>query len=173
VARATVAITTTMKIPAPFKTFVASTERHFGFLVGDYGFLLKGVDVAAYEAWVTFENETTRVTVTYEMGSPPWVEIARLEHRDDKRIARDEISLDFVLEEHGKKDAESPVGYGDIPDEIVDEMLRAKAKSLREDAADLLRGDFEALPLLRKRAEENLRRRNVELFGSETGETPR
>ena len=43
-----------------------------------------------------------------------------------------------------------------------------KATELRDYAADLFRGEFHALPELRRRAEENSKKRHRELFGSES-----
>jgi len=51
--------------------------------------------------------------------------------------------------------------------------VKRKARHLKEFGAGLLRGDFSLLPKLEERARLNLRRRNLELFGSENGETPR
>ncbi len=155
----------------PWRPFVESTLNHFSFLVEGYGFRHVSTQAVAYECAVIFENETTRVTVDYEMGSPPWVAIGRIEQRSGKAIVRDETSLEIILSEKGLPDVEAPAAFGDIPDEEIDEMLRLKAISLRKEADDLLRGNFESLPNLLKATEENAKKRNLELFGTESGET--
>jgi hypothetical protein len=55
----------------------------------------------------------------------------------------------------------------DINDPRLPRLLDKLAVKLRRHGADVLRGDFAIFPRLRQRAEENLRRTNKELFGTE------
>jgi hypothetical protein len=134
-----------LKLREPFRLFGERTQHHFRFLVDDYGFRVIGGDVAAYEAWVVFENGTTRVTVSYEIGSAPWVEIARLERAGAKVVVRDETSLELLLHTRGRPDPFAGRVHADIPDDELDRMLAVKAANLREEAGELLRGDFSSI----------------------------
>lgn len=155
-----------------FRAFTDLTMTHFAFLLTDYGFRHVSTRTVAYDCAVVFENDTTRVTVSYEIGSLPWVAIGQIEQRDGRAEVRNETSLEHVLSHKGVADIEGPVEADDIPDEKLDEVLRFKASKLRDDANDLLRGSFESLPALMNAAEEDAKKRNLELFGTERGETP-
>ncbi len=156
----------------PFDVFFERTLHHFNFLLTEYGFRVKGTKIAGYEAWATFENETTRVIVTYEAGSPPWVEIASLKSPKTTPIDerdRDAVSLELILSSRGKAVMQTSARYSDIPDELLDSILADKAVNLRQEADDLLRGNFDSLPEFRRIAKCEAERREAELFGRDKG----
>lgn len=142
-----------------FERFFKLCKQHFAFLENEYGFTLQSEEAQAYEAWVTFDSETTRVVITFEVGTLPWVEISRLESKGSKRIPKDEISLEILMR-----------GV-ELPDEVetevqLDRLLAVKAKALQEKCEALLRGDFHDLPGLRKKVEAVHKKRTNELFGN-------
>src|SRR5689334_14270897 len=89
-------------IPEVFQTFVNETRAAFEYLVHAHGFQLTAEKAVGSEAWVAYENETTRVTVHYELGAEPWVEIGRLELRDGRTVQPSSIGLDLLLRERAK-----------------------------------------------------------------------
>ena len=56
---------------------------------------------------------------------------------------------------------------------FVEQLLREYATYLREDARDVLTGDFSIFPELKKLARENRRKRNKETYGTYSGNSPR
>lgn len=82
-----------MKTPPVFQSFVDATKAAFAHLQSDYGFRLTERRAVGSEAWGTYENPTTRVTVHYELGAEPWVEIGRLDLRDGRLVQPASIGL--------------------------------------------------------------------------------
>jgi hypothetical protein len=153
-----------MNIPSVFQTFMRDVRSAFDFLVRDYGFSVTAERTVGSEAWVAYENATTRVTVHYELGAEPWVEIGRLELRDGRKVQPSSIGLDLLLRERG-----SPLSDTiDVPREIGDgeksRMIALRAERLRAFGDDVLRGDFRSFSKLQTKAERELLKREAELF---------
>ena len=153
-----------MTIPSVFQTFIRDVRAAFQFLVHDYGFSVTAENTVGSEAWVSYENATTRVTVHYELGAEPWVEIGRLELRDGRMVQPSSIGLDLLLRERGKPLSDTV----DVPREIGDgeksRMIALRAESLRAFGDDVLRGDFRWFSKLQTTAERELQKREAELF---------
>jgi hypothetical protein len=155
-----------MSIPDVFKPFIAQTETAFDYLVTVYGFKCTTERAIGPEAWVVFESATTRITVHYEMGAAPWVEIGRLEDVKGRRVATKTVGLDLLVRERGeilRDDVDPP---RDLSSTELSTMLQARARLLAEVGEDLLRGNFESFPRLWNEAENEVRKREAELFGS-------
>jgi hypothetical protein len=155
-----------MSMPDVFKLFISEARAAFDYLVTTYGFKRTMEQAIGPEAWVVFEGATTRITVHYEMGAAPWVEIGRLEDVNGRHVQTKEIGLNLLLRERGKAlhdDVDSP---RDLNNTELATMLRARAHLLAETGDDLLRGSFESFPRLWNKAEKELRKREAELFGS-------
>jgi hypothetical protein len=155
-----------MNIPGVFQPFVHDVRAAFDYLVTTYAFQRTTEKALGPEAWVVFESETTRITVHYEMGSAPWVEIGRLENLNGRRVQTKEIGLDVLLREKGNVligDIEPP---RDLIGSELSAMLQARARLLAEAGDDLLRGNFESFPRLWSKAEKELRKREAELYRS-------
>jgi hypothetical protein len=155
-----------MSMPDVFKPFISEARIAFDYLVTRYGFQRTTEQAIGPEAWVVFESTTTRITVHYEMGGAPWIEIGRLEDRNGRRVQTKEIGLDLVLREKGKALKDEVVPPRDLSGTELSAMLHARARLLADVAEDLLRGDFRSLPRLWSKAEKELRKREAELFGS-------
>jgi hypothetical protein len=156
-----------MNVPPVFKPFIAATEAAFSYLVSDYGFRLTGKRVLGAEAWVTYESETTRITIHYELGAEPWIEIGRLEVRDGKVVQPASIGLDLLLRERGKPLNDQLSEPRDIGESEISRMVATRAERVRSLGDDFLRGDFRAFPKLQTKAEKELKRREETLFGSD------
>jgi hypothetical protein len=81
-----------------------------------------------------------------------------------------EIGLDVLLRDKGRSlpdDVDSP---RDVTESEMSAMLRIRARLLMEVGDELLRGNFQSFPRLMSKAEKELRRREVELFGSKPEE---
>jgi hypothetical protein len=156
-----------MNIPSVFQTFISQVRSAFHFLVRDYGFRVTAERAVGSEAWVAYENATTRATVHYELGAEPSVEIGRRELRAGRRVQPASISLDLLLRERG-----SPLSDTiDVPREIEDgeksRMIALRAERLHAFGDDVLRGDFRLFPKLQTKAERELLKREAELFNKD------
>jgi len=155
-----------MSVPEVFRPFVDATRTAFDYLTTTYGFARSTEQAAGPEAWVIFESPATRITVHYELGAVPWVEIGRLEDLDGQLVQTREIGLDLLARERGKAlndDVEPP---RDLSSTELSVLLQARARLLAEVGDDLLRGDYQSFPRLHGKAEKELRRRESEMFGS-------
>lgn len=156
-----------MNIPPGFQSFIAATKAAFSYLVTDYDFCLSATKALGPGAWVIYENGVTRVTIAYELGSEPWVEIGRLEVRDGQVLEPESIGLHLLLRERGKPLEDHVKELRDIGESEISQMVSVRAERLRTLGDDLLRGDFRAFPKLLTKAERELESREKELFGSD------
>jgi len=154
----------------PFTSFKDATAKAFSFLVTDYGF--KHIDTIVYvrECAIKYRNETTGVIVSYEWGSAPWVVLARLKDPIDFSVV-ERMGVRFILMERCPSDL---VDYGEeqLKGQDLEKTLNHDADALKRCGHDILTGDFQVFPKLRKLVEAETRRLNLDYFGSETGETP-
>jgi hypothetical protein len=156
-----------MEIPDACIAFVAETRAAFDYLVANYGYRCTAEEAMGPEAWVVYEGPSTRITVHYELGTPPWVEVGRLEVVHGKRVAAKRIGLDLLLRERKKKSLDDDIGPPrDLRRLELSTMLQRRADALAEAGDDLLRGNFEAFPRLYNEAERELRAREASFFGS-------
>jgi len=129
----------------------------FQYLMTDFGFSYQSTSMHAPECWSTFWNTTTAVTIHYELGSLPWVELAELVRDSSRVIERNRTSLEFLLTERAPEEAGIPAGRSDEVD--VKHVIYEKARLLRQYGQDVLGGDFRIFPRLKELAAENLQRR--------------
>jgi len=131
----------------------------------DYGLQDIQSGSSAAECWVEFRNEKTGVTVSWELGGAVWVELSKW--ADNKKSDRSSLEiLLLVLAPHVERASEKVTTAKQMR-----EVLCRKEQLLRMFASDVLRGDFSIFPRLHEAEKENLRRRNLALFGTESGET--
>jgi hypothetical protein len=131
----------------------------FAYLVENFGFRYLSTSMHAPECWSTFHNETTSVTIHYEIGSQPWVEIAKLKREGDRIVEQNRAALEFLIQERAPGEVLLTTSGHD--EEGTRRVIYAKARQLREYGSDVLRGDFRVFPRLKELAEENLRKRNA------------
>jgi hypothetical protein len=151
--------------PSVFRPFITATKEAFAFLESDYGFRLMVKRWAGAEAWVTYETQVTRITIHYELGAEPWIEIGRLEIRDGKVVQPASIGLDLLLRERGMPLNDEVLEPRDIGESEISRMIATRAERIRRLGSDLLRGDFRDFPKLQTKAEEELKLREETLFG--------
>ncbi len=151
--------------------FERDVRESFSFLKEEFGFQPQEVRAHLPEMWVTFASAAAEVTIIYEVGSTPWVELARRGTCDGKLVKTETSSVELLLEERAPSTGIPECEIAGPGTEAFRICLRAKAAALREFGSDILRGNFDVFPRLRVRAAENERKRNLELFGSADGET--
>ena len=142
--------------PTEIETIVLDA---FAYLLESFGFRYLSTNTHTPECWSTFHNETTAVTVHYEVGSEPWVELAELKREGNRVVERNRVALHFLVEERAPQEV-SLRGPGD-DDEGTRRVIYEKARQLQQYGSDILRGDFHVFPRLKEHAAENLRRRNA------------
>jgi hypothetical protein len=131
----------------------------FRYLIDDYGFRYVSTSMHAPECWSTFHNATTAVTVHFELGSAPWVELAELKRHGGRIVEQNRSALEFLVQERAQREETTRVDAG--ADEQGERAIYEKARQLRMYGEDVLTGDFRIFPRLRQLAEENLRRREA------------
>jgi hypothetical protein len=156
----------------PFAFFQKMTYQAFQFLVTRYGFRQTETLVHPPECVVKYQNETTGITVSYEWGSEIWVTLSRLVRVGAEAQEAEGYGLD-VLIEASCSGGITPVGpvSGAWKAEDIQRILQRYADALQNYGSDVLKGDFGVFTRLKQFSEEKVRQRNMELFGSETGET--
>jgi hypothetical protein len=65
---------------AQFKDFIESTNKHFRFLTTDYDFRYMKTAIARLECVIIYQNQTTEISVFYELFIPPIVWIGKLDN---------------------------------------------------------------------------------------------
>jgi hypothetical protein len=124
------------------------------------------------ECVIKYRNDTTGVTISYELGSATWVVLSRLINKGDETVEGESYGLHLLTRMRCpsmliKHEANARTE----PDKYLETALTGHAEILRKCAADVLKGNFEVFEELKSVAEAERRRINKELFGSETGET--
>jgi hypothetical protein len=157
------------KLTDPFGSFKQSTSEAFKFLMNPgYGFTEDETIVHPPECNIRYRNATTGVTVSYEWGGSPSVVLTKLDRRGRSVWDGEQIGLKFLVMERcptvvNRFEPE----YGNDPDELLIEYARI----LEECGQDILGGNFKDFPKLKRLVLSAQRKANLEMFGSETGET--
>ncbi|HYO15098.1 MAG TPA: hypothetical protein VE685_18035 [Thermoanaerobaculia bacterium] len=144
--------------------FFELVRRELGFLIQELGFVVYQEAVFPPECWIELRNETTGVTVTYEVESAPWVKVARLGSYEGKIVDLEGYDLLFLLK------ARSPSAYRELMSLMnekrdIAEILQKAALNLRLYATDVLTGDFSVFQSLEPIAAKRLKARESKLFG--------
>jgi len=142
--------------PMEFESIVLEA---FGYLVDTFGFRYVSTDIHAPECWSTFHNSTTAVTVHFDLGSQPWVELAELKRVGGQVFEQNRAALEFLVKERAPQEAALPTK--ETGDEWTKTVIREKARQLRAYGEDVLKGDFRIFPRLKDLAADNLRKRNA------------
>ena len=155
--------------PDLFAQFRTIVKQEFGFLVDEFGFKKYSSGVRTPECWVAFRTATTGVTVMFELGAGPWVEVARLGLHEGRTVELERYSLDFLLMERAPLEERTSRCDG-LDDPQLAAILARQAHQLRAHAEDILNGDFHIFPRLKGLAESAKRKWEQEVFGSSEGE---
>lgn len=119
-----------------------SLESGHGFKMGEAAYSPKNCTIQ-------YINDTTDVTLHYELGREPWLAIA------DVRNAENKTTLGWLLVERGVEKTPAPAAAfrsTHLPDEKLASDLEKKVQQLIDYGRDLMRGDFSLMPNLQKRA---------------------
>ena len=152
----------------PCEDFHQAVVEAFEFLRTEHRYWESERSGGGNECWLTFRSDTVGFRVSYEPGSPIWIEILRLSPDRTTMVVEERSSSDMLFDERDPSSADE-VRPGS-PEELRDALMMI-AERLRRFGGDLIDGDFAILPSLKAREAENARRRNQELFGNPTGET--
>jgi ribosomal protein L18 len=159
----------------PFAFFKQATSEIFEFLITDFGFSYVNTVVYAPDCVIEYRNETTGITVRYEWTSQISVSLIKLKRESNKVLVDKRYSLLLLLEiRRPRTDPELFSGTDkEWTNEFVEKLLREYASALKEEAWDILTGDFRIFAELRKRRGYYRRQQNKEDFGTYNGESPR
>ena len=117
-------------------------ESRYGFKRGEAVYSSKGCTVQ-------FQNATTDVTLHYEIGEEPWLDIADVKNVENK------TTLGWLLVERGIEKTPAPAAAfrsKPLAEKDMEATLEKKNQQLVEYGMDLINGDFSLMPTLQKRA---------------------
>lgn len=121
----------------------------FRSLESMYGFKAGKTVYSQKNCTVQYVNATTDVTLHYELGREPWLDIADVKNDGNKS------TLGWLLVERGVEKTPAPEAAfrpTHLPDGKLAADIEKKVGQLMEYGADLMRGDFSLMPSLQKRA---------------------
>jgi hypothetical protein len=117
-------------------------ESRYGFKKGETVYSPKGCTVQ-------FQNPTTAVTLHYEVGEEPWLDIAEIRNPENKS------TLGWLLVERGIEKTPMPIAAfrsKPLAEKDMEAVLEKKNQQFIEYGMDLINGDFSIMPALQKRA---------------------
>jgi len=123
------------------KTFRSLESKH-GFKKGESTF-------SAKNCAIQYMNATTGVTLHYEIGREPWLDIS------DVHDAENKSTLGWLLVERGVEKMPAPADAfraTSLADASLEADLEKKVGQLITYGSDLIQGDFSLMPNLQKRA---------------------
>jgi hypothetical protein len=149
----------------PFSDFRAAVARHYTPVAADFGLGQPAERVLYPEIYIEFAARARQLVVSLELGSGPWVEVrvSSLRRRDDG------FGL-HTLEEDVEGACDSTEAVSRLP--TVDAQVSALADLTRRYAANLLKGDFDRVPVLRQLRAKEHRTRNLRMTGTMSGAAP-
>jgi hypothetical protein len=154
----------------PFTSFKKATRQAFAFLRAP-AYKFNEVQTVCHppECIVRYENKTTGVIISYEWGGTPSVIVSRL--HPDLPVEEEQFGLKFLVMERCPEELDRIEAKGSSDD--IAQVLTEYAQILKKCGHEVLTGDFQVLPRLNKLIIAERRKTNLEMFGSETGETPK
>jgi len=158
-----------------FAFFKQATAETFKFLTTDSGFECVSTVQRMPDCMIQYQNATTGIRVYYELNSQLSVDIAKLRHTATEVIEDKSYDLLLLMKiRHPEIDVHKFYG-GDKEwtNNYIERLLREYASFLRQEARDVLTGDFKIFPALKELAAQYRRQSTKELFGTYTGESPR
>jgi hypothetical protein len=151
-----------------FATFKNAASEAFAFLIADFGFKLVKIIVILPECEITYWNETTSVTITYEWQSVISVDVGRLKHSPEGIKESESYSLDSLLLERcpDRNTSDYYCAQGDWSEDHIKWVLHNYASDLKACGKDILAGKFRIFPALKRQTAKILKRKNEMIFGS-------
>ena len=124
--------------------------KAFRSLEAKHGFKRGEVAYSPKNCTIQYLNATTDVTLHYEIGREPWLDIS------DVHDAENKSTLGWLLVERGVEKAPAPADAfraTTLPDVRLEAELEKKVRQLIEYGSDMMKGDFSLMPNLQKRAQ--------------------
>ena len=140
-------------LPPPSGRLEGVVAETFGALLAEFDFRKASGSELAPEAWVTYHNGTTAITVHEEIGAEPWVKISRLDCSSGRLVEGEGYSLSHVL---SLRAPTSEVSNQAGDEGALRDKLAEQAALVSKYCGDMLRGDFRAFPELREVAQRQL-----------------
>lgn len=155
----------------PFSSFKKATRQAFAFLRAP-AYKFNEVQTVCHppECIVRYENKTTGVIISYEWGGTPSVIVSRLDMTHSP-VEEEQFGLKFLVMERCPEELDRIEAKGSGDD--IAQVLTEYAQILKKCGHEVLTGDFQVLPRLNELIATERRKANLEMFGSETGETPK
>jgi len=129
--------------------FERMVEKSFWGLEARYGFKKTETKFGNRSVIVRFQNTTTEITLNYEIGNTPWLEIADLHN------AKNKSTLGWLLVETGVEKTPLPEQAfhpTTLNEGELESVLQTMDQQLLDHGANLLKGDFAIMPKLHVRA---------------------
>ena len=114
-----------------------------------HGFKMGKAVYSQKNCTIKYQNTTTDVTLHYELGREPWLDVSDVTNAENKS------TLGWLLVERGVVKSPAPEAAfrsTHLPDEKLAADLEKKVRQLIEHGTDLMNGDFSLMPRLHKRA---------------------
>jgi hypothetical protein len=121
----------------------------FRSLESKHGFKMGAAVYSPKNCTIQYLNATTDVTLHYELGREPWLDISEVKNTENKS------TLGWLLVERGVQKTPAPSDAfrsTQLPDGKLASDLEKKVQQLIEHGGDLMKGDFSLMPSLQKRA---------------------
>jgi len=123
----------------------------FRSLESKHGFKMDKAVYSAKNCTIQYHNTTTNVTLHYELGREPWLDISDAHNTENKS------TLGWLLVERGIQKTPAPADAfrsTHLPEGKLGSDLESKVGQLIEYGADLMKGDFSLMPNLQKRSKQ-------------------
>ena len=158
-----------------FAFFRQAVSEIFEPLFTEFGF--RHLETLEYmpDCVLKYRNESTGLNVRYEWNSQISISLVKLDRTESEVTEVSTYDLLFLLKIR-QPSIDTNKFYGsdeEWTDAYIERLLREYETLLRENARDVLTGDFGIFPELKKLAAENRRKWNKETFGTSTGESAR
>jgi hypothetical protein len=148
--------------------FEQITQEAFSELERSLGFWHVPTTSTGASHTVVFRNATTEVAVNFEIGVPPWVEVAEASIAGRPDHPRGRIGLDVLLIYLGVRERPNHTNesqFIELTDQQLSEALASQAALLYAHAGALLAGDFSIMAPVQVLAYELLREAERTLYG--------
>lgn len=124
---------------------------------------------------IKYRSESAGMTIRYEWESQVSIRLVSLKQTSTEVVEDKRYDL-LLLMELRRPEIDANKFFGadkKWTSDYVEECLREYASFLREEARDVLTGDFSVFPELKKLSAHHRRQKNKEYFGTYTGGSPR
>lgn len=125
--------------------FELEAKTRFFYLMSEFNFLPPEIRTYAYSRTLEYRSPQLSVTLNYEIGSLPWVTLARLAPETHNREIREIVNLDLALSDAGLQRPWSDWVPRDVPADVLLRTVHFQADALKRTCATFLRGEFGAV----------------------------